>query len=65
VVFEEVRVFVEVDGLEGEFAQSLSSVRIGCRGGRYTSTAELRTRAVLVIHLGRATLLYAAQVLRW
>ena len=30
VVLEEVRVFVEVDGLERELAQTLSSVGVGC-----------------------------------
>jgi hypothetical protein len=30
VVFEEVRVFVEVDGLECELAEPLSSVSVGC-----------------------------------
>ena len=29
VVFEEVWVFVEVDGFEGEFAETLSSVGVG------------------------------------
>jgi len=29
VVFEEVRIFVEVDGLEGQFAQALATVGVG------------------------------------
>ena len=29
VVFEKVGVFVEVDGFEGEFAETLSSVGVG------------------------------------
>lgn len=29
VVLEEVRVFVEVDGFEGEFAETLASVGVG------------------------------------
>jgi hypothetical protein len=30
VVLEEVGVFVEIDGFEGEFAESFSSVGVGC-----------------------------------
>jgi hypothetical protein len=52
VVFEEVRIFVQIDGLERELAQTFSSVGVGRRGGSYASAAEFRTRAVLVIHSG-------------
>ena len=47
VVLEEVGVFVEVDGLEGEFPEALSSVGVGARVGRYTSAAELTTGTIL------------------
>jgi hypothetical protein len=50
VVLEEVRVFVEVDGLEGEFTQALATVGVGCGLGGDAAAAELGAGAVLVIH---------------
>lgn len=52
VVFEEVRVFVEVDGLQGEFTQTFTSVGVGGALGGDATTSELRAGAVLVIHCG-------------
>ena len=47
VIFEEVGVFVEVDGFEGELAETLSSVGVG-RGVRcYSSAAEFGAGSVL------------------
>ena len=48
MVFEEVRVFVEVDGFEGEFAQALAAVGVGGFFGGDTTAAELGARAVLL-----------------
>ena len=49
MVFEEVGVFVEVDGFEGEFAESFASVSV-CRGMRGdSSTAKFGPGSVLVL----------------
>jgi hypothetical protein len=40
VVLEEVRVFVEVDGFEGEFAESFASVCVCCGVRGDTAAAE-------------------------
>jgi hypothetical protein len=47
VVLEEVGVFVEVDGLEGELAEALAAVCIGCGLGGDSSAAEFGTGAIL------------------
>ena len=49
MVFEEVGVFVEIDGFEGEFAQSFAAVGVGCGVGGDASTAEFGAGAVLVM----------------
>lgn len=50
VVFEKVRVFVQVDGFEGEFAQSFAAVGVGGGVGGYAAAAEFGAGAVLVVH---------------
>ena len=47
VVLEEVGVFVEVDGFEGEFAESFAAVGVRGGVGCDSSAAELRARSVL------------------
>lgn len=47
MVFEKVRVFVEVDGLEGELAESLAPVCVGGGLGCDAAAAELGACAVL------------------
>ena len=47
VVLEEVRVFVEIDGFESEFAETLSSVGVGGRVRCYSSAAELGADSIL------------------
>lgn len=47
MVLEEVGVFVEIDGFEGEFAETFSAVGIGGGVGCYSSTAEFGAGAVL------------------
>jgi hypothetical protein len=51
VVFEEVGIFVEVDGFEGEFAQALATVGVGGFFGGDTAAAELGSGAILVVHV--------------
>lgn len=46
----QVRVFVQVDSFEGEFAQTLSAVLVGCGMGGDTSTAEARADSAFVCH---------------
>lgn len=46
----QVRVFVQVDCLEGEFAQTLSAILIGSGVGGDTSTAEARADSAFVCH---------------
>lgn len=48
MVLEDVRVFVEVDGLEREFAQSLSSVGVGCGLRCDTAASEFGASTILV-----------------
>ncbi len=50
VVFEEVGVFVQIDGFEGEFAETFTSVGVGGRSAGDAATAEFRTGTVLVVH---------------
>ena len=50
VVFEEVGIFVEVDGFEGEFAQALATVGVGGFFRGDTAAAELGSSAILVVH---------------
>jgi hypothetical protein len=47
VVLEDVGIFVQVDGFEGEFAESFATVGVCCAGGGYTTTSELGACAVL------------------
>ncbi len=47
VILEEVRVFVEIDGFESEFAKTLSSVGVGGRVGCYSSAAEFGADSIL------------------
>lgn len=47
MVFEEVRVFVEVDGFKGEFAEAFTTVGV-CGGlGGYTSAAKFGACSIL------------------
>jgi len=47
VVLKEVRVLVEVDRLEGELAEALAAVCVGCGLGGYTSATEFGAGAIL------------------
>lgn len=47
VILEEVRVLVQVDGLERELAKTFATVGIGSRGRCDTSAAEFGTCAIL------------------
>ena len=47
MVLEEVRVFVEIDGFEGELAETLSSIGVGSGVGCYSSAAEFGAGSVL------------------
>ena len=47
VVLEEVGVFVQVDGFEGEFAETLAAVGVGGGLGGYSAAAEFGAGAVL------------------
>jgi len=47
VVFEEVRILVQVDGLEGEFSETFPSVCIGARVGGNAATAEFGACTIL------------------
>ena len=51
VVLEEVWIFVEVDGFEGEFAQALATVGVGGFFRGNTAAAELGSGAILVVHV--------------
>ena len=52
VVLEDVGVLVEVDGLEGQLAEALATVGVGCAVRSDAAAAELGASAVLVVHLG-------------
>jgi len=47
VVFEKVRVFGQVDGVQGQLAQAFAAVGVGCAGRGDAATAEFRAGAVL------------------
>ena len=47
VIFEEVRVFVEIDGFEREFAETFSSVGVGGGVRCYSSAAEFGAGSIL------------------
>lgn len=47
VVLEEVRVLVEIDGLERELPQTLATVGVGRGGGCDTTATELGSCAIL------------------
>lgn len=47
VILEEVGVFVEIDGFEGEFAEAFAAVGVGSGVRCYTSAAKLGTGSVL------------------
>jgi hypothetical protein len=51
VVLEKVRVFVEIDGFKGEFAQALATVGMGRFFGGDTTATELGPGAILIIHV--------------
>jgi hypothetical protein len=48
MVLEEVRIFVEVDGFEGEFAEPFASVCVCCGVRGDAAAPEFRTCAVLL-----------------
>ena len=50
MVLEEIWIFVQVDGLEGELAETLAAVGVGCGLGGDAAAAEFGTGAVLVVH---------------
>jgi len=50
VIFEDVGIFVQVDSLKGKFSKSLSSIGVCCRLTCDTSSSELGTCAILVVH---------------
>ena len=52
VVFEEVGVFVEVDGFKGEFAQTLATVGVSCGVGCDTTATKFGASTILVVHSG-------------
>jgi len=47
MVFEEIRIFVQIDGLERELPQSLTSICIGTGIRGDTAAAEFRASTVL------------------
>jgi hypothetical protein len=47
MVLEEVRVFVQVNGLKRKLAQTLPSVSVGSGGAGNTAAAEFRTCTIL------------------
>ena len=47
MIFEEVGVFVEIDGFEGEFAKSFAAVGVGGRVRCDSSSAEFGASSVL------------------
>lgn len=47
MVLEEVGVFVEIDGFEGEFAESFSAVGVGGAVGCYSSSAKFGPGSIL------------------
>ena len=52
MVFEEVRVFVKVDGFECKFSQSFPTVSVGCGVRRDTTATKFGPGTVLVVHSG-------------
>lgn len=52
MVFEEVRVFVKVDGFEGKFSQAFPTVSVGCGVRGDTTTTKFGPGTVLVVHGG-------------
>ena len=67
VVLEEVGIFVEIDGFEGEFAETLASVRVGGGLRCYSSAAEFGAGSVLDEEDVRFRLVdkYCVTVVRW
>ena len=51
MIFEEVGVFVEVDGLKSEFPESFSTICVGSGMGRNASATELGSCSILIVHL--------------
>ena len=47
MILEEVRVFVEIDGLKRKLSQTLPTIGIGSGGAGDTAAAELRTCTIL------------------
>lgn len=52
MVLEKVRVFIQIDCFEGEFAEAFAPVGVGCGGGGDAAAAEFGAGAVLVVHCG-------------
>jgi hypothetical protein len=50
MVFEEVRVFVKVDGFKGKFSQAFPTVSVGCGVRGDTTTTKFGPGTVLVVH---------------
>ena len=53
MIFEEVGVFVEVDGFEGEFTKTFAAIGVGAGVGGYSSAAEFTAGAVLEMHISK------------
>lgn len=47
MVFEEVRVFIEVDGFQRKLSKTFASVGIGGRVRRYSTSTKFATSAIL------------------
>lgn len=58
VVFEEVRIFFEVDGFQGELAESFAAVCVRGGLGCDTSAAEFGACAVLLLLLDSCCIVY-------
>ena len=52
VVLHKVRIFIEINSLQGELPQSFPPIKIGLLGGLQPTAAMFRVDAVLVEHLG-------------
>lgn len=50
VVLHKIRVLVDVNGFQGQLAQTLSPIPVALRGGGYAPTPSLASRSVLKVH---------------
>jgi len=50
MVLHEIRVLVDVDGLQGQLPEALPAVSVALRGGGYASTPGLSPGAMLEVH---------------